>query len=140
MNNEELQQKNKHFIKQLAPNYKLMHYGYRLIISEIWSEPIVPVYEGSLKTIKFESMPEIYIVTPANKLELIWICDRDGTGWNDYQFFVKTGIIAPFEELAISLWAGYEVLAGVIKSDIMSIPIKRDFGWITKLIKAIFGK
>jgi len=63
MNNNEIQQHNKHFIKQLATNYKLMNYGYRSIISEKWSSPIVED-----NTMKFYKRSNEIDVTKAPRL------------------------------------------------------------------------
>ena len=114
MNNEELQQKNKHFIKQLAPNYKLMHYGYRLIISEIWSEPIVN--KDMTKTIKFETEAHIYKVSNADPLKI-----KRYNNWFKYTEDIDNGWAEKYIVVEDSLKPSYDIMPGSLLSLISDI-------------------
>lgn len=105
------------FIKKLANNYKFLHYAIRYIIRENVTEEQED-NSMSLKTIKFETDPRIFIVSPNDEKELLWIHDDDdNSSWDDYKFFVSKGFIKPFETVNDALLPNYKILGGMMKVD-----------------------
>jgi len=102
------------FIKQLAPNYKLMHYGYRLIISEIWSEPIVN--KDMTKTIKFETEAHIYKVSNADPLKI-----KRYNNWFKYTEDIDNGWAEKYIVVEDSLKPSYDIMPGSLLSLISDI-------------------
>ena len=107
------------FIKQLAENYIIMNYGYKLIINETGSVINEPVKKNSmsLQTIKFKNDNRIFAVCPANEKELMWIKDNDGTSWNDYKFFLDKGIVALHTEVDDVKFPQYTIVGGMLNAD-----------------------
>jgi len=114
------------FIKQLAPNYKLMHYGYRLIISENIIDPEIN-NKGMINLIKFETDTATYLQSINYPKELYWIGDE-----NTFKIFKRNGWSGDWGdiiELSDSLRPNYKIMGGMIKAS-----------YVNKIINALFGR
>lgn len=128
------------FIKQLAPNYQLMHYGYRSIISEKEDNNVPVNYtDDMLKTIKFRTDPRIFIEAP-NK-HLYWVGGSDETAWNDYKLMLDEQMIKPFEEVDDAMFPQYNIQGGIVKLDYYPETTDSLFNaWFKKLVGLLKGK
>ncbi len=128
------------FVKKLSNNYKFLNYAVRYIITENVVETPSPINkEDMLKTIKFNTRPEIYIVSPKNDKDLLWINDNDGTGFEDYKFLLNSGIIMPYVTISDALYASYNILGGVMKVDLEATPTPNNTIGLWQKILALFN-
>lgn len=101
------------FVKQLAPNYIIMNYGYKIIINETGFEPIKPVNEENmLKTIKCGTDERIIIPSNTKKYEAFHFIDPDSpdTSWAKFSELEEHGLIAKPEIVSESIFASYKIL------------------------------
>lgn len=125
------------FIKTMADNYNFLNYGIRYIVREILQPEVPPTINNKdmIKTVKFKTMPKVYLVSNANPKELLHI--EDEASWN---IMKKMRFIsnAPDEEIDDAYFPQYTILPNDIK-----IPFKVDVNtnpftaFIIKLLQSL---
>lgn len=125
------------FIKTMADDYIFADYGIRYIVREILQPETPPVINNKdmIKTIKFKTMPKVYLVSNTNPKELLHI--EDEASWN---IMKNMGFISYSvdEEIEDAYFPQYTILPNDIK-----IPFKVDVdtnpftAFIIKLLQSL---
>lgn len=98
------------FIKQLAPDYEILDYGYKLIINETGYAPAKKKDIILLK--KFQTDPKVYLQSNTNEKELIWVGNE-----KTFEFMRDKGWVGNWSDIEIlddSLRPNYDISSGVV--------------------------